>query len=119
MRAVMRRDWQLPATGERKNAVVVAGAAGTGDVYVRNSSDWRPSRILRFTRAEWDAFTGGVLAGEFDRFDEPAGAEEDEDAGALAEPDVLEEIDSAVSAVTDEHIREKLRQTLLRGGHTG
>jgi Domain of unknown function (DUF397) len=48
------------------NCVEVAHLDG-GDVCMRNSRD--PSgAVLRFTPAEWDAFTGGVLLGEFDRY---------------------------------------------------
>lgn len=48
------------------NCVEVSGL-GTGEILVRNGSD-PDGKVLRFTPAEWDAFTGGVLLGEFDRF---------------------------------------------------
>jgi hypothetical protein len=48
------------------NCVEVSGL-GTGEILVRNSSD-PDGEVLRFTPAEWDAFTGGVRLGEFDRF---------------------------------------------------
>ncbi|MFC4065750.1 DUF397 domain-containing protein [Actinoplanes subglobosus] len=35
-----------------------------GGAAMRNSND--PATILFFTKAEWDAFTGGVNDGEFD-----------------------------------------------------
>jgi hypothetical protein len=35
-----------------------------GGAAMRNSTD--PATILFFTKAEWDAFTGGVNDGEFD-----------------------------------------------------
>ncbi|SDT71801.1 DUF397 domain-containing protein [Actinoplanes derwentensis] len=35
-----------------------------GGAAMRNSSD--PGTVLFFTRAEWEAFTGGVDDGEFD-----------------------------------------------------
>jgi hypothetical protein len=35
-----------------------------GDVLVRNSTD-PGGPVIRYTRAEWEAFTGGVLNGEF------------------------------------------------------
>ncbi|GAA1600140.1 DUF397 domain-containing protein [Actinoplanes couchii] len=35
-----------------------------GGAAMRNSSD--PGTVLFFTRAEWEAFTGGVGDGEFD-----------------------------------------------------
>ncbi|MDG4826012.1 DUF397 domain-containing protein [Asanoa sp. WMMD1127] len=38
----------------------------TGEGFrVRDSKD-RSGPVLKFTRAEWDAFTGGVKDGEFD-----------------------------------------------------
>ena len=38
-----------------------------GAVGVRNSRDLG-GPVLRFTRAEWDAFLGGARRGEFDQF---------------------------------------------------
>lgn len=44
---------------------VEAGTGNCGMVHVRDSKD--PSGpVLNFTRAEWDAFVGGVMVGEFD-----------------------------------------------------
>jgi len=37
-----------------------------GGVAVRNSRD--PGVVLRYTRAEWEAFLDGVHKGEFDSF---------------------------------------------------
>ena len=46
------------------NCVEIAALAG-GDVAMRNSRD-PDGPALIFTRAEWEAFSGGVAAGEFD-----------------------------------------------------
>ena len=48
------------------NCVEVAALPG-GGVGVRNSRDM-DGRVLRFTRAEWQAFLGGARLGEFDAF---------------------------------------------------
>jgi hypothetical protein len=47
------------------NCVEVAGLADDC-IRVRHSKNPRGA-ILEFTTAEWDAFIGGVLGGEFDR----------------------------------------------------
>ena len=44
---------------------VEAGTGGCGMIHVRDSKD-RTGPVLSFTAAEWEAFTGGVRAGEFD-----------------------------------------------------
>lgn len=46
------------------NCVEIAALAG-GDVAMRNSRD-PDGPALIFTRDEWEAFSGGVAAGEFD-----------------------------------------------------
>jgi hypothetical protein len=46
------------------NCVEIAALAG-GDVAVRNSRDPGGPALI-FTRDEWEAFRGGVVAGEFD-----------------------------------------------------
>lgn len=53
------------ACATAQNCVQVASCdCPDGDVLVRDSKD--PSGpVLRFTRAEWDAFTAGVKAGDF------------------------------------------------------
>ena len=48
------------------NCVEVAGLPG-GSVGIRDSRD-PGGPVLRFTRAEWDAFLGGARRGAFDRF---------------------------------------------------
>lgn len=50
----------------RNNCVEVADL-GAGNVGVRNSRD-PGGTTLEFTSAEWQAFVGGVLNGEFARF---------------------------------------------------
>ncbi|MCX4533743.1 MULTISPECIES: DUF397 domain-containing protein [unclassified Streptomyces] len=42
-----------------------------GLVHLRETDD--PSTIVTTTRTKWEAFTKGVMAGEFDHFAEPAG----------------------------------------------
>lgn len=57
-------EWKRPSTcGSAGNCVEVAHDED-GLVLVRDTR--RPSVILRFTDAEWTAFTAGVRAGEFD-----------------------------------------------------
>ncbi|HWS34254.1 MAG TPA: DUF397 domain-containing protein [Actinoplanes sp.] len=55
-------EW-MRAEGAGMEHVEIARLPG-GGAAMRNSSD--PGTILFFTRAEWDAFTGGVGDGEFD-----------------------------------------------------
>ncbi|MGW1087903.1 DUF397 domain-containing protein [Streptomyces sp. NPDC002596] len=42
-----------------------------GLVHLRETDD--PSTVVTTTRTKWEAFTKGVMAGEFDHFAEPAG----------------------------------------------
>jgi Domain of unknown function (DUF397) len=56
------------ASAYNGNCVEVAALAG-GGVAVRDSKDPNGPR-LRFTAAEWSAFTAGVHAGEFDQVHE-------------------------------------------------
>jgi hypothetical protein len=51
-------------SGEPGGEYVEIARLPDGGVAMRNSND--PDTILFFTRAEWDAFTGGVNDGEFD-----------------------------------------------------
>lgn len=55
-------EW-LRAEGAGMEHVEIARLSD-GGAAMRNSSD--PGTILFFTRAEWEAFTGGVDDGEFD-----------------------------------------------------
>lgn len=58
--------WAKSSLSVGNGACVEVAALDSGGVLMRNSSD-PGGPVLRFTRAEWDAFTGGVLLGEFDR----------------------------------------------------
>jgi hypothetical protein len=51
-------------SGEPGGEYVEIARLPDGGAAMRNSND--PATILFFTRAEWDAFTGGVNDGEFD-----------------------------------------------------
>lgn len=44
---------------------VTLNPAVPGKVFVRNSQD-RRGPVVAFTEAEWEAFLGGAVAGEFD-----------------------------------------------------
>lgn len=50
--------------GDRANSVEVAFVA---DVIAVRDSSHPDGPILVYTRAEWDAFIGGIKGGEFDR----------------------------------------------------
>ncbi len=56
------RRWRRSASCANSTCVEVA--VGADAVWVRDSKN--PSVALEFTPAEWDAFTHGVTAGEFD-----------------------------------------------------
>jgi len=51
-------------SGEPSGEYVEIARLPDGGAAMRNSKD--PATILFFTKAEWDAFTGGVHDGEFD-----------------------------------------------------
>lgn len=51
-------------SGEHGEEHVEVARLPDGGAAMRNSTD--PATILFFTKAEWDAFTGGVTDGEFD-----------------------------------------------------
>ncbi|WP_407651436.1 DUF397 domain-containing protein [Actinoplanes sandaracinus] len=51
-------------SGESGGEYVEIARLPDGGAAMRNSTD--PATILFFTRAEWEAFTGGVHDGEFD-----------------------------------------------------
>ncbi|MFI6296797.1 DUF397 domain-containing protein [Nonomuraea sp. NPDC050790] len=76
------------AAGSHNGNCLLAGTVG-GEVWLRDSKLGDDSPILRFTAAEWEAFTVGVLAGEFDAEvlavpgERPGG---DGSGGPLAEP---------------------------------
>ncbi|MDQ0794950.1 DUF397 domain-containing protein [Streptomyces sp. B1I3] len=61
-------------------------AFGPGDlVLLRETSD--PDTVVTTTTQKWDAFTRGVMAGEFDRFAEPDGGQPDRGQGNGGQPD--------------------------------
>jgi len=64
--ALSRAVWRKSARSNNGGDCVEVAGNLPGLVAVRDSKD--PSGpVLVFTPAEWDAFVGGVLAGEFDR----------------------------------------------------
>ncbi|MGH4020972.1 MAG: DUF397 domain-containing protein [Pseudonocardiaceae bacterium] len=67
-------EWQrYDDSGQHGQHVAVAFVEHTdGVVYtVMRSSAAPEGTVLVFTSAEWDAFTQGILAGEFDRAEHP------------------------------------------------
>ncbi|GAA3372854.1 hypothetical protein GCM10020367_30310 [Streptomyces sannanensis] len=63
-------DWVRAAPeGDAGPGPWIEVATGPGDlVRIRETSD--PENVVTTTRAKWDAFVMGVLAGEFDHFAE-------------------------------------------------
>jgi hypothetical protein len=60
-----QQEWFKSSLSTGGNCVEVKqGPDGTAIRHSRNPD----GAVLLFTRAEWDAFTGGVRLGEFDRF---------------------------------------------------
>jgi hypothetical protein len=60
------QDWAKSSLSMANgNCVEVAGLSGDL-VWIRDSKNIK-GPVLRFTPAEWDAFLGGVLNGEFNR----------------------------------------------------
>ena len=58
-----RRKWIKSSLCDGGECVEISGL-GTDEIRMRSSAN--PYKILKFTPEEWDAFLGGVLAGEFD-----------------------------------------------------
>jgi hypothetical protein len=58
-------NWRKSVRSDQGNCVEVAFATD-GTVGVRDSKN-PTCGVLEFSPAEWDAFTGGVRDGEFDR----------------------------------------------------
>jgi hypothetical protein len=58
------------ANGDCVEVTGLSGGLPDDVILVRHSKDIH-GPILRFTPAEWDAFLGGVLNGEFDRSSGP------------------------------------------------
>jgi hypothetical protein len=61
--------WKKSTRSTKDNCVEVAFI--DGGVGVRDSKDRSHGPVLTFTAAEWEAFTGGVRDGEFDRPADP------------------------------------------------
>lgn len=60
-----RAAWRKSSFSGSGNACVEVADLDDGGRAVRDSKD-RPGPVLRFTAAEWVAFTAGMRAGEFD-----------------------------------------------------
>lgn len=60
-------DWIKSSLSYANGNCVEIADLGAGNVGVRNSRD-PGGAILEFTPAEWKAFVGGVLNGDFARF---------------------------------------------------
>jgi len=59
--------WAKSSLSHANGQCVEVSGLDSEEIKVRNSR--RPDRPgLTFTPAEWDAFIGGVMLGEFDRF---------------------------------------------------
>jgi hypothetical protein len=58
-------NWRKSTRSDGGDNCVEVAFATNGAVGVRDSKD-TTGPVLRFTPAEWDAFTGGVRDGEFD-----------------------------------------------------
>lgn len=65
---MLTSEWQHPAGADDPHDRVEVRLCGEY-IEVRNTA-W-PDDVLSFTPAEWDAFTAGVNAGEFDLEEEP------------------------------------------------
>jgi hypothetical protein len=58
--------WHKAAASFQEANCVEAGEGACGMIHVRDSKD--PNGVqLRFTLAEWRAFTGGIVKGDFDK----------------------------------------------------
>jgi hypothetical protein len=60
-----RAQWRKATYSGSENACVEVATLGDGGRAVRDSKD-SSGPVLRFTPAEWAAFTAGVRDGEFD-----------------------------------------------------
>lgn len=59
--------WRKSTRSNEQGACVEVAFLPDGRVAVRDSKDTGRGPALVFTTAEWDAFTGGVVDGEFAR----------------------------------------------------
>lgn len=65
MHDLSRAQWRKATYSGSENACVEVAPVSDGGHAVRDSKD-PTGPVLRFTRAEWAAFTAGVRDGEFD-----------------------------------------------------
>lgn len=61
---IQELDW-LRSTRCETGACVEIAYGENGEVHVRDGKLGKLGPVLTFTREEWEAFRGGVLAGEF------------------------------------------------------
>jgi hypothetical protein len=59
-------DWRKSTKSAQSNCVEVAYQQESGVIMVRDTKAAEMGPVLSFTRAEWNAFLGGVHAGEFE-----------------------------------------------------
>ena len=57
-------NWRKSSSSKNNGACVELAPLADGGVAVRDSKDSN-GPVLRFTRAEWEAFNAGMAAGEF------------------------------------------------------
>jgi hypothetical protein len=60
-------NWRKSTLSSAGDNCVEVAFASDGSVGVRDTKQHGRGPVLEFTPAEWDAFLGGVLGGEFDR----------------------------------------------------
>lgn len=65
MRDLHHAQWRKSSRSGAGNACIEVADLTNGDRAVRDSKD-RSSPVLRFTAAQWAAFTTGVRTSEFD-----------------------------------------------------
>lgn len=66
---MLRNEWTKSSFSADKPQCCVEARVVRDGVEVRDSKLGESSPVLWFTPDEWDAFTGGVRAGQFDRED--------------------------------------------------
>lgn len=60
-------NWRTSSRSSGGDNCVEVAFAADGTVGVRDSKQQGRGPVLEFTPAEWEAFLGGVVGGEFDR----------------------------------------------------